>query len=473
MTDIAPSPDSLADQASPHAIGRSDADRLVLVQLKMAIGCFTIAIVGGMLGSLHYVPSLSADLAESGVTLQKLRPIHTTFASLWIFGGAIAVMYHYLSRLGGGLSKGDRARFWFHTACWGAAGAAILITISQGIFSGREYIGFHWSISAVLLAGWVAFAINFLRRIRETGFWNQPIYLWFWSIGVLFFMYTFAEGHAYLLPSVEKSPIRDLQVQWKSCGTLVGSFNFLIYGALIYISERLSGDKKYAQSGLAFALFGVGCLNSFTNYAHHTYHLPQNETIKWIAFVVSMAEIIILARIMFDLAKAVRARMNHSCMAARYFGSAKWWTAGMLFSSLLISVPSWNSIIHGTHAVMGHAMGAELGIDSMVLFGAVAFLLVDLRGTAQEERLGCGRMRAHLVILNIAIVTLVGWLTVSGVARGWASAHGQPIPDWITLGKYVFPVAGGLLALSLLWFLRVWIPGFRAPAPSGDSAAAA
>ena len=49
--------------------------------------------------------------------------------------------------------------------------------------------------------------------------------------------------HAYLLPSVFESPIRDLQVQWKSCGTLVGSFNFMMYGSLTYVGEKMSGDN--------------------------------------------------------------------------------------------------------------------------------------------------------------------------------------------------------------------------------------
>ena len=198
------------------------------------------------------------------------------------------VVYHYLATHHGGLTAGDRLRFRVHTACWLLAGVGILVTLSLGISSGREYLGFHPVLSAVLLFGWFAFAWNFLRRLRH-GFWNQPIYVWFSTIGTLFFIYTFIEGHAYLLPSVFDSPVRDLQVQWKSCGTLVGSFNFLMYGSLIYVGEKLSGDRKYAQSSTAFWLFAVGCLNSFTNYVHHTYHLPQVHIVKWVAFLVSMA----------------------------------------------------------------------------------------------------------------------------------------------------------------------------------------
>ena len=86
------------------------ADRLILVQLRLAISCFLIAILAGFVAVAHYIPAFAPGMNEAGATLPKMRPMHTTFASLWIFGAAIAVIYHYLSRLGDGLSEGPRRR---------------------------------------------------------------------------------------------------------------------------------------------------------------------------------------------------------------------------------------------------------------------------------------------------------------------------------------------------------------------------
>ena len=333
----------------------SEADRLVRLQIRLALVCVVIAVIGGMLAAVHYVLGMSQSFNELGLTLPRLRPLHTTFASVWIYGGGIAVVYHYLSRQAGGLSRGDITRFWFHTACWVGAGLGIFVTVSLGVFSGREYLGFHPLFSILLLAGWLAFAWTFLRRLRH-GFFAQPIYVWFWTIGILFFVYTFVEGHAWLLPSVAENPVRDLQIQWKSCGTLVGSFNFLVYGTLIYVSERLSGDRSYAQSKVAFWLFGVGCLNSFTNYVHHTYHVPQTELAKWIAFVVSMLEGILLMRVVWDVRRMIAARGTadaNAHPALRFFTATKWWTAAMVGSASRLSVPKLNTLVHGTTAVTG------------------------------------------------------------------------------------------------------------------------
>ncbi|MHC5062824.1 MAG: cbb3-type cytochrome c oxidase subunit I, partial [Planctomycetota bacterium] len=437
------------------------ADRVLVFQLRMALASVAFAIVAGAFSVLHYIPEVSVMLESAGLGLTKLRPLHTAFASVWIYGAAVAVIYHYLHKQGGGLSSGDIKRFWFHTACWLTAGVGILVTLLAGIFSGREYVGFNESFSAILLLGWFAFAWTFLRRLAK-GFWAQPIYIYFWTIGVLYFIYTFVEWHAYLLPSVGENPVRDLQLQWKSCGTLVGSFNFLVYGCLVYASERLSGDKTYGQSATAFGLFFVGCLNSFTNFAHHTYHLPGDHWVKWIAFVVSMLEGIILLHLIYGITQMLKNKQQDGEYSAStgYMVSAKWWTTIMLVGGIAISVPQFNSLIHGTHMVVGHAMGTELGIDTMILFGAVTYLLSDLYRSCPQAlaRLSNPAVRRQTRLLNWAMALLVTWLSVSGTVHGIYRYEGLPAPDWIGWAWFLFPICGFLVGGMLVMVLLRWFP---------------
>lgn len=440
-------------------------DVTVRVQLKMALSCIVIAVLGGAVAALHYLPGASAWLNERGVQLTQLRPVHTSFASLWIFGASIAVMYHWMATNHGGLDRADRGRFRFHTIAWLVAGAGIFVSLLAGVSSGREYLGFHPAFSAVLLIGWFAFAWNFLRRLRH-GFWDQPIYIWFWTVGVLFFVYTFVEGHTYLLGDVFASPVRDLQIQWKSCGTLVGSFNFLMYGSLTYVGERLSGDKRYAQSSTAFWLFGVGCLNSFTNYAHHTYHLPQSEAVKWVSFLVSMSELVILLKVMVDLGKALRKRGGGFCGRMGWLSTAKWWTGVMLFTSILISIPNLNSIIHGTHVVVGHAMGATIGIDTLVLLGTCCFLIGEAGGSAMTEKLNCGLVRRAITWISGVLAVLVGWLTVAGTVHGIYRYNGEATPQWVIDSRFVLPVFGSILGVWLLVITIRLLRLLRSTAPA-------
>ena len=246
--------------------------------------------------------------------------------------------------------------------------------------------------------------------------------------------------------------MRDLQVQWKSCGTLVGSFNFMMYGALTYVGERLSGDSRYAQSRAAFWLFGVGCLNSFTNYVHHTYHLPQTHVVKWVAFIVSMMEIIILLKLMVDLGKLLRGRKSAApfCGRGTWLSTAKWWTVAMLFTSIVISVPTFNTLIHGTQLVMGHAMGATVGIDTLVLLGTTSWLVVELRGDAVLPRMNANITRHSVRWISGALAALVIWLSVAGFAHGYTRYYGETTPVWVGGSRFLLPVIGSLLGVWLV-----------------------
>ena len=456
---------------APTMIGRSDeASRLsrsplvrqyaTLTFLRGALVSLAIALCAGMIGVLFYIPNIAPLLTERQIDFTALRPIHTAFISAWIFLGGVAIVHRYMQDHAGRITRGECFRLLLQVLLWGAAGGGILATLMLGIYSGREYIGFHPIFSAMILLGWFLFAWNFFRATWR-GFWDRPVYVTMWGVGVLFFMYTFIEQHVWLLPDVFSSPIVDLRIQWKATGTLIGSFNLFVYGTLYYIAEKISGNERYARSKLAYALLGVGLLNSFTNFGHHTYHLPQSEVVKWISFVVSMAEVIILTRIVWDIALAVSKRHEQSFNAVRYFlGSAKWWTFAMFFSAILISIPPLNSFIHGTHVVTGHAMGTEIGIDSMVLFAGLSFILCELlvRRGGNDAIIHCRSVRLAAIGLNLFAALLVLWLHVSGSVIGYTRYEHLPPPVWYQqIGPYLFAGTGFAMALVLGFLLAAWL----------------
>ena len=418
-----------------------------------------VTLVGGLLGALYSVPSLAPTFQSLGLDLRQLRPIHTTFASAWIFLGGMAVVHRYLMDHGGAATSGDRWRLRVQVLCWAAAGLGILATLLVGVGSGREYVGFHPAFSVLIVVGWLCYAWNFFRVVGP-GFWNRPLYVTMWGVGTVLFVYTFLEQHAYLLPGIWGDPVHDLRIQWKATGTLVGAFNLFVYGSVIYIGERISGDAAYGHSRTAYALFTVGLLNSFTNFAHHSYHLPQRELVKWIAFVVSMMEIIILVRAVSDLWALVKEREDRPFCATRgSFAAAKYWSVAIVGSAVLISIPPLNAIIHGTYAVTGHAMGATIGIDTMILLGAAIWIVGEyLRvrdGGAAADVLHCTRMRWSVVGLNVGVALLVVWLHVAGVVTGvtrmrLAPAEAYLPPAWLGASSgIVFAVTG---AVAFLFF---------------------
>ncbi len=446
-----------------------------LTHARASLVALSLTLLGGLLSALYTSPTLAMTMERMGMDMRSLRPLHTTFAAAFIFLGGIAAVHRYFQdEADAGRyvpGAGDRWRLRVQVVSWAIAGAGILVTVPMGITSGREYVGFHPIFSLFIMVGWLCFAWNFFR-VTWKGFWARPIYVTMWGVGCLFFIYTFAEQHAYLLPDVLGDPMVDRRVQWKACGTLVGAMNLFVYGTMVFVGEKISGETHYARSKVAYALFTVGLLNSFTNFAHHTYHLPQNHLTKWISFVISMAEIILLFRTLSDIVKMVHKNRASTeiCCAGTLFSAAKWWTGAMLFTSLIISIPPLNAVVHGTYVVTGHAMGTMIGIDTMAIMGAFAYLLADfLKGCGGSGLVDLRRsisLRRVLIFLNVAVAGMVGWLHVVGVVDGahrYMARAGTPFadyrPEWLSAWTApVLLVTGTCTFVLFLAVLHRWLP---------------
>ena len=205
----------------------------------------------------------------------------------------------------------------------------------------------------------------------------------------------------------------------------------------------------------------IGLLNSFTNYAHHTYHIPQSMLVKWIAFSVSMLEIIILCRVIFDVTASIRKRVTSKTKTVHQFfiNLSRSWTCVLLFQAILISIPPLNTLIHGTHVVTAHAMGSEIGIDTYILLGAIAFILHSwFSEDAKSQVLLNGRSIFVLIrMTNIAFLCLFSWLVLSGLLKGVSSYLGEEAPALTKYTPFVFASMGSLMAIFFLLFLRNWV----------------
>ncbi|MFQ5702761.1 MAG: cbb3-type cytochrome c oxidase subunit I [Gemmatimonadales bacterium] len=425
----------------------------------LAIAACALTIMSGLGAALTYT-DLEPTLRSAGLTLQHFRAIHETFAFAWVFVGGASVVYLYLHANHGSLSTATRQRFAWQLVLWSAAGVGILISLLTGHFTGREYLEYHPFFSVLIVAGWLLFAWNYFSYLGG-GLKGQPVYIYMWSIGIGLFVISFTEGHLYLLDFLSARPERDLAVQWKSNGTLVGAFNQIVYGSLMYVAGKISGDDSYAHSRTAFALFVVGALNTFTNYGHHTYHLPQTPVIHWISFLVSMLEVIILAKVFLDLLSLRRGpgvAPEHRT-AGSFIHSATVWTFSLLIVALLISVPPLNALIHGTHVVVAHSMGSMIGIDSMILWAALSYTLWYIASDRTDGSFGRRVYRAVPPLNTFLAVFLISYL-LRGAAAGWTRYAGATAGDFsqiFILFPAIMVVSGLGVAICTLWILLQWL----------------
>lgn len=368
------------------------------------------ALIFGLIGALEY---LFPGLFKEYFSFEKIRPIHVTSAIFWIIFSAVGVVYTYIEEVGEkGIFSKKLMNIQFYTLS--STVILILITYCIGIFGGREYWEFHPILAIPIGFSWILFFINVVKSF--VSFKKQPVYVWMWMTGAIFFIFTFVESYLWLNPYFRSNIINDLTIQWKSSGSMVGCWNMLIYGSSIYLMDKISGTTTYSHSKIAFLLYFLGLFNLMFNWGHHLYTLPTASYIQYISYSVSMTELLILGRIiMLWRSSLSTAKKNYHLFSFRFLLSADIWIFLTLLLAILMSIPAVNVYTHGTHITVAHTMGATIGINSFLI---LAFLF-DIFGFHQNRSVK--RFKFSYILLNTSLFIFWCALIVAGVMK----AHWQ------------------------------------------------
>ena len=419
-----------------------------LGMLALAAGMFF-----GVIGGFQFLfPDFLRELLFT-----KTRPLHVSLVVSWIFLIAIGGIYFYLPRQCHYKLWSERAantHFWVFVV----TGLAILACYLSGKFGGREYFEFPPVLSIPIFLTWILFGVNYFMTVRqEKEPW--PVYYWMWGTGIVFFFITYTEAHLWLIPYFRDTMVREIMVQWKSYGALTGSWNMLVYGTALYLATRISGNGEYARSKLAFSLYFLGFFNLIFGWAHHTYLVPSETWIRTFAYFVSMTELFIFGKIIWDWRASLEDwQKNRYCNAYRFLFAADIWVFINLGLALVISVPALNLITHGTHITVAHAMGSTIGINSMILLASIFYVIRE--ELPQEAHAECSpQVKLGFWTANISLAVFFTALVLAGLGKGLSTAASfQEMMFSIRPFLIVFTLAGVTLMLGL--WLVLW-HGFR------------
>ena len=376
--------------------------------LALAVGMFM-----GVIGGFQFLfPDFLRELLFT-----KTRPMHVSLVVSWIFLAAMGGIYFYLPRMAGLPLKYPKvavAHFWIFLI----TGIVILGCYLTGTFGGREYFEFPPALSIPIFFSWILFGVNYFQTVRQDKK-RWPVYYWMWGTGIVFFFITFCEAYLWLIPYFRESMIREIIVQWKSYGALTGSWNMLVYGTAIFVATRISGNEKMAFSKMAFGLYFLGLFNLMFGWAHHTYLVPSATWIRSFAYLVSMTELLILGKILWDWRGSLQEfQKNRFCTSYRFMFAADIWVFANLIVALIISVPAWNLYTHGTHITVAHSMGTTVGINTMILMSSVFYIIREK--LPQEVHAGCSKqVLTGFWVANISLAVFFVALLTAGVIKGW------------------------------------------------------
>lgn len=366
--------------------------KYINIIIFIAFVSFFIALFFGILSILNYSKVLNPIIKNSFINIPKTRPIHVTFAISWVFLCSVSIVCEILCEK----NKFFLSNFKFikySIFFWSLSGFYICSSFFLNIFSGKEYIEYNLNSFFLILIGWFFFSYLVLFS-NYKNFFFKPIYIYMWVISSLLFIVSYTELYLTNKDFLEEYQVFNIQIQWKAVGSFVASFNMLIYGILYYVEEKINKNENYTNSYSAIFFFFISTLNSFTNYTHHTYHIPQNMFAKYIGFFVSMLEIIILFNLMKNFKNQKEEIQNNF---KKYI---KFWIIINLTLAILISIPIINSVAHGTYVILAHSMGSLIGIDTYILL----YSLYYFKKTKKEKNVN---VEKYLKYLNVSLFIFI------------------------------------------------------------------
>ena len=407
--------------------------------LLSALFMLVLGLCFGLLSATIYI---YPQFLKQQIGFSSLRPLHVSSAMFWIILGATGCIYngmkiyttHIKTKIIGIIQ-------WL---LWLVAIVGIIISYFIKDFGGREYWEFNAVWALPIAFAWILFLINFSSLVSKIKNW--PVYIWMWMTGILFFLFTFTENYLWVFPYFREHFITDMTIQWKVNGSLVGSWNQILYGTAIFLMDKISNTKNTSSSKFAFIMYFLGLFNLMFNWGHHIYTLPTEKYIRYISYIVSMTEWIFFIKIIYDWKSSVNTiQKNYHYFPYRFIMAADIWIFINMGQAVLMSIPAINIYTHGTHVTVAHAMGTTIGINSMILLAA-CFEFLNFKSFDNPQKL------KYMTILfwTLQSSLLIFWLSlnIAGIQKGiWQLSINQ--------GSY-----SKMMASLHPYFISFYISGF-------------
>lgn len=385
----------------------------IRIYTKFVFLLLLAALALGLLSSWSY---LYPELYNKYLPFYQLRPMHTSAALFFIISAAtLCIIIFHKTTLGRDATTSIFEKTFI--AGWTATILVIFVYYSFRKFGGREYWEFPAWLAMPLLFSWVSLMIGYYKGwLKCTD--KKPLYIWMWSTGILFFFITFIEQNLWQISWFRQSFLRELTVQWKANGSMVGAWNQMIYGSSLFLMVMISGDKTIALNKKAFFFYFLGLTNLMFNWGHHIYNLPAHGAIRHISYIISMTEWLIFISIIQGFkSKLVEARKLRHLVPYKFLVASEFWVFANLTLALFMSIPAVNRYTHGTHITVAHAMGTTIGINTMILLGVLGYAL-DI-----DSKIQAGKRLFTRAYMLVQVSLLIFWLSLigAGILKGYRS----------------------------------------------------
>ena len=434
---------------------RVDADTSTAFPVFMfiAFACMWL-LVGSAAGLVSSIKLHQPDwlVSQAWMTFGRLRTVHLNAVLYgWITNAALGMILWVLPRL---------LRTRLLGGIWAMLGGALINTgiaggigaIAAGWTDGMEYLEIPWQIAIFMFVGFVLVILPVLFTLVNRKVEHLYVSVWYMVAALLWIALLFLVGK---LPGVHTGVQQATTNWWYGHNVLGLWFTPVSVGAIYYFLPKIIGRpvRSYNLSILGFwtLAFFYGQVGG-----HHLIGGPVPGWLTTLSIVQSLMMVIPVIAFSINMGATLKARMY----LAKYSPTLRFMMFGGLMymaSSLqgsLEALRSVNQVTHFTHFTVAHAHLGAYGFVTMVLFGAIYFMMPRVLNWEWPYP---------------KLITLQFWLAAVGVAiyfiglsiGGWLQGEAmldakRPFMDSVNLmAPYLVSrtVGGSLMLLSHVIFV--------------------
>lgn len=450
-----------AQPAPTHAADASDMQARVIADRSSAFPVFMFAAFACLWLLLGSLAGLTASIKlhqpdwltqYAWLTFGRIRTVHLTAVLYgWITNAALAMILWVLPRL---------LRTHLHGVIWTMLGGALINTgiaagigaIGSGWTDGMEYLEVPWEIGIFIVAGFAMLVLSVLYTLVNRKSEHLYVSAWYMVAALLWITLLYLVAK---LPGVHTGVQQATTNWWFGHNVLGLWFTPVSVGGIYYFLPKIIGRpvRSYNLSILGFwtLAFFYGQVGG-----HHLIGGPVPGWLVTLSIVQSMMMVIPVIAFTINMGLTLQGRMH----LARYSPTLRFMMFGGLMymaSSLqgsMEALRSVNAITHFTHYTVGHAHLGAYGFVSMVLFGAIYFMMPRvLEWEWPFPRL----ITLHFWLSGVGILIYFVALTIGGWLQGLAMldparsfmesvALTRPYLQWRSVG-------GSLMLLGHLVFV--------------------
>ena len=411
-----------------------------------------LAVTFGIVASLQFfLPELISEIASWG----RLRFAHTQGIMLgWLGNAFIAFLYLAVPILSGKPVTSERLG-WLLFGLWNFA--VLLpgwLLVLNGYSQPLEWAEFPLLVDAVMIAGLILAAIQFLPPFFRRGFENLYVSSWYIIGGLVFSLMSFPMGNIVpeFIPGAAGAAFSGLWIH-DAVGLFVTPMALAI---LYYVIPASTGRPVFSHFLSMLGFWGLFFLYPLNGTHHYIYSVIPMAT-QTIAILASTLLGLVVVVVVSNLILSQRGAGWLAKDPALRFASTS--VLFYLIVSLQGSAQAnmgFSETIHFTDYVIGHSHLAMLGFATFASIAGLLHAWQKMTDAPYHAR----AINAAYWLTTVGIVVMVFDLTLAGLAQGdlwkagapWVVSLRASEPYWVIRTLSAIPVTAGfgLLCYGLL-----------------------